>query len=320
MPSQRETNPYKNTDTNKRYYTYDYYLRKTFGGKCLKIPLDIGCTCPNIDGTRGVGGCIYCSSRGSGDFAAPSKLSIAEQCEKGKEALQKKWQVDRIIPYFQAHTNTYADVNFLRQKFFEALAVENTVAINIATRADCLGDDIVELLCEIAERTVLTVELGLQSTNDETAAVINRCHTYAEFKEGYNKLRNASDRIRVGVHIINGLPGEGSADMLKTARDVASLLPDEVKIHLLHVIKGTRLANIYARGEYTPFTLEEYVSIVAEQISLLPADTVIGRLTGDGAASELLAPLWSLRKTNVINSIDKLMFAQNLWQGKNYNK
>lgn len=320
MPTQRETNPYKNTDTNKRYYTYDYYLRKTFGGKCLKIPLDIGCTCPNIDGTRGKGGCIYCSSRGSGDFAAPSELSIAEQCAKGKEALQKKWQVDRVIPYFQAHTNTYADVKFLRQKFYEALAVKNAVAMNIATRADCLGDDIIELLCEIAEKTVLTVELGLQSTNDETAAAINRCHTYEEFLDGYNKLRNSSDKIRIGVHIINGLPGEGRTDMLKTVRDVALLLPDEVKIHLLHVIKGTRLANVYEQGEYTPLTLEEYVSIVTEQISLLPADTVIGRLTGDGAASELLAPLWSLKKTNVINSIDKLMFAKNLWQGKNYNK
>ncbi|MBQ8836645.1 MAG: TIGR01212 family radical SAM protein [Clostridia bacterium] len=317
MPTQRETNPFKNTDTNKRYYTYDYYLRKTFGGKCIKIPLDIGCTCPNIDGTRGRGGCIYCSSRGSGDFAAAPTLSVAEQCAKGRESLQKKWQVDRIIPYFQAHTNTYAPAEFLREKFYEALALENVVAINIATRADCLGDDIVELLCEIAEQTVLTVELGLQSTNDATAAVINRCHTYEEFLAGYRKLRAASDKIRICVHIINGLPGEGREDMLKTARDVAALLPDEVKIHLLHIIKGTKLANLYERGEYTPLTLEEYANITAEQITLLPPDTVVGRLTGDGAADDLVAPLWSLRKTNVINTIDKLMYAENLWQGKN---
>lgn len=320
MPTQRDTNPFCNTDTNKRYYTYDYYLRKTFGGKCLKVPLDIGCTCPNIDGSRGVGGCIYCSSRGSGDFAGAPTLSVAEQCEKGKTALQSKWQVDRVIPYFQAHTNTYGNVDFLRQKFYEALAVSNAVAMNIATRADCLGDDVVELLTEIAEQTVLTVELGLQSTNDKTAALINRCHTYAEFLSGYNKLRNASKKIRIGVHIINGLPGEGREDMIGTARDVSALSPDEVKIHLLHVIKGTRLADIYEKGEYTPLTLEEYADTVAEQLTLMPPETVIGRLTGDSAKSDLLAPLWSLKKTNVINTIDKLMYSKNLWQGKNYNK
>lgn len=318
MPTQTQTNPYQNTDSNKRYFTYDYYLRKTFGGKCLKIPLDIGCTCPNIDGRRGKGGCIYCSSRGSGDFAGAPTLSIAEQCQKGREALAKKWNVDRIIPYFQAHTNTYADVDFLREKFTKALYLDNVVAMNIATRADCISKEILDLLCEIAEQTVLTVELGLQSTNDKTAALINRCHTYSEFLEGYNRLRTASDKIRIGVHIIDGLPNESEQEMMQTAKDVAALAPDEVKIHLLHVIKGTRLAQIYESGEYTPLELDEYARIVANQLTLMPPETVIGRITGDGVASDLLAPLWSLRKTNVINTIDKLMYAQNLWQGKNF--
>ncbi len=318
MPTQTQTNPYKNTDSNKRYFTYDYYLRKTFGGKCLKIPLDIGCTCPNIDGSRGKGGCIYCSSRGSGDFAGAPTLSIAEQCQKGREALAKKWNVDRIIPYFQAHTNTYADVDFLREKYTEALQLDNVVAMNIATRADCISEEILDLLSEIAEQTVLTVELGLQSTNDNTAALINRCHTYSEFLEGYNRLRAASDKIRIGVHIIDGLPNETESDMMQTAADVAALCPDEVKIHLLHVIKGTLLAQMYENGEYIPLELDDYVRIVANQLTLLPPETVIGRITGDGVQSELLAPLWSLRKTNVINTIDKLMFAENLWQGKKY--
>lgn len=318
MPTQTQTNPYKNTDSNKRYFTYDYYLRKTFGGKCLKIPLDIGCTCPNIDGSRGKGGCIYCSSRGSGDFAGAPTLSIAEQCQKGREALAKKWNVDKIIPYFQAHTNTYADVDFLREKYTEALQLDNVVAMNIATRADCISEEILELLSEIAEQTVLTVELGLQSTNDNTAALINRCHTYSEFLEGHNRLRAASDKIRIGVHIIDGLPNETESDMMQTAADVAALCPDEVKIHLLHVIKGTRLAQMYENGEYTPLELDDYARIVANQLTLLPPETVIGRITGDGVQSELLAPLWSLRKTNVINTIDKLMFAENLWQGKKY--
>ncbi|MBQ6892612.1 MAG: TIGR01212 family radical SAM protein [Clostridia bacterium] len=318
MPTQRETNPYHNTDSNKRYFTYDYYLRKTFGGKCLKIPLDIGCTCPNIDGSRGRGGCIYCSSRGSGDFAGEASLSIAEQCEKGKQALSAKWKVDRIIPYFQAHTNTYAPIDYLRDKFTQALSVENVVAVNIATRADCLGEEVLTLLAEFAEKTILTVELGLQSTNDITAERINRCHTYSEFLEGYNALREASDKIRIGVHIINGLPKEGNEDMEQTAKDVAKLMPNEVKIHLLHVISGTKLAQMYANGEYTPMSFDDYVRIVARQITLMPPETVIGRLTGDGAKETLLAPLWSLRKTNVINSIDKLMYSENLWQGKNF--
>lgn len=318
MSTQRETNPFFYTDSNKRYYTYDYYLRRTFGGKCVKIPLDIGCTCPNIDGSRGRGGCIYCSLRGSGDFAAAPTLSIAEQYAAGREMMAKKWNVSRTIPYFQAHTNTYAPVGVLRDKFYAALGQEGVVGMNIATRADCFSPEILELLAELAEKTVLTVELGLQSSSDATAERINRCHTYAEFLDGYNALRAASPKIQIGVHLINGLPGESFADMEQSARDVAALHPDQVKLHLLHILRGTRLAAIYERGEYTPLTLEEYARIVARQLTLLPPDTVIGRITGDGAAADLLAPLWSLRKTNVINTIDKLLYAANLWQGKCY--
>lgn len=318
MATQRETNPFVYTDSNKRYYTYDYYLRRTFGGKCAKIPLDIGCTCPNIDGSRGRGGCIYCSARGSGDFAAASTLSIAEQYEAGREMMSKKWEVTRIIPYFQAHTNTYAPVETLREKFTEALALDGVVGINIATRADCLGTDVLSHLAELAEKTVLTVELGLQSTSDRTAEAINRCHTYAEFCDGYRALRAASPKIQIAVHLINGLPGETFADMEQSAKDVAALRPDQVKLHLLHVIRGTCLAAMYDRGEYKPMTLEDYAAIVARQLTLLPPETVIGRITGDGAAADLLAPLWSLRKVNVINTIDKLLYAEKLWQGKNY--
>ena len=318
MPTQRETNPFLYTDSNKRYYTYDYYLRRTFGGKCAKIPLDIGCTCPNIDGSRGYGGCIYCSSRGSGDFAGAPTLSIVEQYAAGREMMAKKWDVSRTIPYFQAHTNTHAPTLVLREKFYAALALDGAVGMNIATRADCLAPEVLDLLAELAEQTVLTVELGLQSTNDRTAETINRCHTYAEFVDGYNTLRAASPKIRICVHLINGLPGESFADMERSARDVAALHPDQVKLHLLHVLRGTRLAALYERGAYTPLTLEEYADIVARQLTLLPPDTVIGRITGDGAAADLLAPLWSLRKTNVINTIDKLLYAENLWQGKHY--
>lgn len=313
---QSDMNPFKNSDSNKRYYTYDYYLRKTFGGKCMKIPLDAGFTCPNIDGRCSVGGCIYCSPRGSGDFAADALLPVAEQFEIIKEQLSHKWKTDKYIPYFQAHTNTYAPLSVIREKVESVMEKEGVVGLNIATRADCLEDDTVEYLASLAERTVLTVELGLQTANDATAMLINRGHTFADFLAGYEKLKAASDKINVCVHLIFGLPEESRDDMLETVKAVAALRPEQVKIHLLHVIRGTRLAEIYEAGNYEPLSMEEYVDTVAEALTYLPPDTVIGRLTGDGMQSELLAPDWSRKKTVVINNIDKKMFADNLWQGK----
>ncbi|MBE6668352.1 MAG: TIGR01212 family radical SAM protein [Ruminococcaceae bacterium] len=314
--TQRSNNPYKYTDSNKRYYTYDYYLRKTFGGKCAKIPLDAGFTCPNIDGRCARGGCIYCSDRGSGDFAEQATLSISEQYMRVKEKLSSKWSTERAIPYFQAHTNTYAPLEKLKAVYEEALALDGVVGMNIATRADCLDGEIPEYLAEIAERTTLTVELGLQSSNDGTAKTINRGHDFACFCEGFRRLREASPKINICVHIIFGLPNETDEDMMNTVKDVAKLHPDQVKIHLLHVIKGTVMAQMYERGEYEPLTKERYVRLVADAIELLPEDIVIARLTGDGMAADLLAPEWSRKKVSVINDIDKLLFERNSWQGK----
>ncbi len=316
MNTQRDRNPFPNSDSNKRYYTYDYYLRKTFGGKCAKIPLDAGFTCPNIDGRCGVGGCIYCSSRGSGDFAASPALSIREQFEITAAALWKKWRTDRCIPYFQAHTNTYAPLEVLREKYEEALALEGVVALNIATRADCIEDDVAEYLADLAERTVLTVELGLQSAHDVTAKKINRGHSFKQFVEGYEKLRRASDKIGIGIHLIFGLPDEDDEMMLQSVREVARLHPEFVKLHLLHVLRSSRLAEIYERGEYTPLEREHYISLVVKALELLPPDTVIARLTGDGMGEDLLAPEWSRKKVSVINDIDKLMYALDTYQGK----
>ena len=316
---QADINPYKNSDTNKRYYTYDYYLRKTFGGKCMKIPLDAGFTCPNIDGKCSVGGCIYCSPRGSGDFAADSVLPIKTQFETVREQLSKKWNTNRYIPYFQAHTNTYAPLAIIKEKIEAAMEMEGVVGLNIATRADCLEDDVVEYLASLAERTVLTVELGLQTVHDSTAFTINRGHTFEDFVAGYNKLKAASDKINVCVHLIFGLPGESKEMMLESVRKTAALKPAQVKFHLLHVLKETKLGEMFLEGEYTPLEMDEYVETVAEALTLLPYDTVVGRLTGDGMQSELLSPDWSRKKTVVINNIDKLMFERDLWQGKNEN-
>ncbi|MBO5938473.1 MAG: TIGR01212 family radical SAM protein [Clostridia bacterium] len=314
--TQRSENPYRFTDTNKRYYTYDYYLRHTFGGKCAKIPINAGFTCPNIDGRCGTGGCIYCSGRGSGDFAELPSLSVSEQYRRVREKLSSKWTTERTIPYFQAHTNTYAPIEQLRALFEEALAQEGVVGLNIATRADCLPEEVCELLSELAERTVLTVELGLQTVHDEVAKRINRGHTFAEFVEGYQRLREASEKIGICVHLIFGLPDETRDMMMESVRRVAELHPDQVKIHLLHVIKGTKMAEEYLAGNYEPLTKEEYVSLVADAIELLPEDIVIARVTGDGMADDLLAPEWSRKKVSVINDIDKLLYERNTHQGK----
>ncbi len=280
-----------------------------------KIPLDIGLTCPNIDGRCGVGGCIYCSGRGSGDFAEMPDLSIEEQYLRTRAKLSSKWSTERCIAYFQAHTNTYAPVELLRERFYEALSLDGVVGLNIATRADCLPSDVCALLGELAERTVLTVELGLQSSCDRTAELINRGHSFSDFLAGYKSLREASDKIEICVHIIFGLPGESREDMQRTVRDVARLAPDQVKIHLLHVLKNTKMADMYEAGEYTPLEKEEYVALVADAIELLPPNTVVARLTGDGMGDELLAPDWSRKKVSVINDIDKLLYERGSYQG-----
>ncbi len=327
--AQRDTNPYKFSDSNKRYMTYDWYLKERFSGKIAKIPLDIGCTCPNLDGVRGCGGCIYCSN-GSAAGIIPDTDDIILQYNRGRDVMRRKWEAVGYIPYFQSNTNTYGELEFLERCYNTAAELDGAVMLDIATRADCLGDDVIDALGRVAERIPLLVELGLQTSSDSTAERINRCHTFAEFCEGYARLKELGKRLdekfsaesfihkrlTVGVHIINGLPDEGRDEMLRTARDVAALEPDIVKIHLMHVIRGTRLGEMYLRGEYKPLSREEYVGIVCDQLEVLPEECVIGRVTGDGIASELLAPEWSRRKTEVVNEIDKEMYRRQTYQGR----
>ena len=331
--AQKDTNPYRFSDSNKRYFTYDYYLKSRFGGKIAKVSLDVGTTCPNIDGSRGHGGCIYCL-RGSRSAIGET---VREQYENGIKTAHGKWSPIGYIPYFQSNTNTYGDLSRLGKLFFEAAELEGAVMLDISTRADCLSDNAIDLLCSLAEKIPITVELGLQSSSDTTAELINRCHTYAEFLDGYGRLKKAADeinatfpapspiginmkRLTIGVHIINGLPGESHGDMLRTARDVADLRADIVKIHLMHVLYGTRLAEMYERGEYTTLERDEYVGITVDQLELLPPETVLGRITGDGVGEALLAPLWSRRKTEVANEIDKELYRRGSYQGIKYEK
>lgn len=282
----------------------------------MKIALNAGFTCPNIDGTKGTGGCSYCSSSGSGDFAGSPDESIIRQFEDIKEKMHKKWKSGKYMPYFQAHTNTYAPVEVLRERFEGVLRQSGVVGISIATRADCLGEDVLEYLSELNKRTYLIVELGLQSVFDRTGEIINRCHTYAEFLEGYNELTERG--INVCVHLINGLPGETKEMMIESARTVGKLHPHCVKLHLLHILKNTRMARDFEEGRVKLLTKDEYVDIIVNQLEVLPPETVIQRLTGDGGRDSLIGPLWSLKKFEVLNSIDKELERRDTMQGALY--
>lgn len=298
------------SDDNKRYHTLSYHNRHTYGEKMFKAVLDCGFTCPNIDGSKGVGGCIYCDG-GSGYFTSAG--SVTRQLEQEKERIYRKNPNAGIIAYFQAHTNTYAPTEQLRALYSQAVDF-GVRGISVATRADCIDEERCQLLAE--QPVPVTVELGLQTAHDETARRINRCHDYAEFLRGYKQLKAFG--LRVCVHIINGLPNETDEMMLETARQLGKLRPDGVKIHLLHVIRATRLAEKYLNGNYTPLEKERYVDIVVRQLELLPPETVIERITGDGDKEKLLAPLWSRDKISVLGAIDKLQKQRDSWQGKRF--
>lgn len=299
------------SDDNKRYHTLSYHNRHTYGRKIYKAVIDAGFTCPNIDGSRGKGGCIFCDG-GSGYFTAGC-ISVSQQLRKEKERIAAKNPDADIIAYFQAHTNTYASPDILRKIYNEAVNF-GVKGIAIATRADCITPEIVKAVSELP--VPVTVELGLQSIHDSTAEIINRGHTFAEFLAGYNMLKNAG--IRLCVHIINGLPYETAGMMLKTAETLGKLRPDGVKIHLLHVIRGTKLHEMYEKGQYTPLTKEEYIDITVRQLELLPPETVIERITGDGDKSRLIAPLWSMDKISVLGGIDVRQRELDSFQGKLY--
>ena len=303
------TNSFPFSDDNKRYHTLNFYNKRTYEQKMLKAVIDAGLTCPNIDGTRGIGGCIFCDG-GSGYFTKEKTVPIYEQISLERKRIHEKHPDAGIIAYFQAHSNTYCSITRLKDMLNEA--IESGVGgISVATRADCLDDEKADFL-----RTVpvpLTVELGLQTAHDDTAIKINRCHSYDEFLKGYSMLKERG--IRTCVHIIDGLPDEDREEMLRTAKKLGGLRPDGVKIHLLHVIEGTRLADMYNRGEYEPLKKEEYIDIVTEQLRYLPPETVIERITGDGDKRKLVAPLWSMDKISVLGGIDKLMKEKDIYQG-----
>lgn len=301
------------TSDNKRYHALSYHLKKKYNSRIFKAALNAGFTCPNIDGTKGFGGCTFCDGSGA-YFADNGFVPIDIQLENEITRIHKKNNDAKVIAYFQSNSNTYTNATTLKQMLDKVLENENVIGVAIATRADCLELEIVKLLKFYSKKTYLTVELGLQTVFDETAKLVNRCHSYNDFLAGYNKLKE--NGIRVCVHIINGLPGENSEMMLQTAKEVGLLKPDAIKIHLLHVIKDTPLANLYFDEKFDVLSKDEYVDIVVRQLELIPKTTVIERLTGDGDKTKLIAPLWSSNKKSVFAAIDKMQVQLDSWQGK----
>lgn len=287
------------------YLSFNKYLKDKFGQKVYKISLDGGFTCPNRDGKTGTRGCIFCSKGGSGDFAESREMSITEQIEGGKKKVEKKIKSGKYIAYFQAFTNTYAPVEMLRQKYEEAINHPDIVALSIATRPDCLGDDVLKLLDEMNKIKPVFVELGLQTIHQKSAKYIRRGYDLSVYDKAVRDLKKIG--VNVVVHVILGLPNESENDMLETVKYVCESGANGIKLQLLHVIDGTDLAKDYEKGLFKTLEFDEYVNLIVKCVKIIPKDIVIHRLTGDGAKKDLIAPLWSADKKRVLNAINKAL-------------
>ncbi len=298
----------------RRYYDLNSYFKETFGFRVHKLSLDAGLTCPNRDGKISSEGCIYCNQKGSGTGAHEKGLSITEQILQNKEAVSKRFKVNKFIGYFQSYTNTYAPLEKLKKIYSEALSQEDVIGLAIGTRPDCISEEIIQLLEKYAKNKLIWIEYGLQSMHDKTLKLINRGHDFESFEKAVFMTRDRG--IKICAHVILGLPGEKKKDMLETAKALKKLKIDGVKIHLLYIIKGTPLEKLYENGEYTCLTQKEYVDIVSDFIGFLPENCVIQRLTGDPHPKELAAPAWALKKQETLNFIKSELEKKNIWQGK----
>ncbi len=300
----------------KRYYSVDYYLKQTFGEKIYRLSLNGGMTCPNRDGTLGTGGCIFCSSAGSGDFAQKSSKPICQQLATAKEQMRSKRNCQKFIAYFQAFTNTYAPVNYLRKIFMEAISDPDVVILSIATRPDCLSSEILQLLTELNDLKPVWIELGLQTIHPATSRFIRSGFTLECFHMAVTALQQCS--IPTIVHVILGLPGETREQMLQTVSYVGNLGIFGIKLQLLHILSDTELGVFYARQPFPLFSQDDYCELVADCLELLPQTITIHRLTGDGPKNLLVAPLWSSAKRSVLNQIERTLKTRDTWQGKCY--
>lgn len=309
-------NPFPNTLDNKRYYTFNAYLKNTYHSKVAKVSLDAYFSCPNRDGTKSTVGCIYCSNRGSGDFTF-SGHDLETQYNTNLEVMRRKWPTCDTIPYFQAFTNTYGPLTKIKAMLEPFLLKKEVRAIALATRPDCLNDDVLDYLASLTSIKDIWLELGLQSSNDQTTSFLNRHHDFACLTTCLKRLENTS--IKVCLHIINGLPNETEDDMLQTINDIKDLHFHALKIHMLHIIEDTPLYDYYRKNPFKMLSKEAYIDIVIKQLELLPQHIIIERITGDPVREHLIAPEWLLNKTSLINDIDKTMVQRATYQGKLYN-
>lgn len=311
-------NQFKYSLDNKRYHTYNYYLKNKYHQKVAKVALNADFTCPNRDGSKGYGGCIFCSSSGSGDYAGNVHDHLEKQFQTISQIMNRKWPECAYIAYFQANTNTYGPLDKIKKMIQPFLEKEDVKGIALATRPDCLSEEIVCYLSEVNQTKDVYIELGLQTIHDETSKLINRGHTYQEFLDGLALCRQYN--LEVCVHIINGLPFETKEMMIETAKTLGQLDIQALKIHMLFVVKNTKLQQMYENHEFEMLTRQEYIDIVVEQLRYINPEIILERLTGDGKIDDLIVPMWSIKKVTILNDIDKQMKERDIYQGDLYKK
>lgn len=299
---------------NKRFNALGPYLKNMFQTKVIKLSLDGGFTCPNRDGTLSNEGCIYCSPLGSGDFAANKTLDIDTQLKQQISLLKNKWPQGSYIAYFQNFTNTYGSIDLLKELYLEALSHPKVIGLAIATRPDCLSDEVIDLLSMLNKKTFLWVELGLQTIHQSTADLINRQYPLSTFEEALDRLNQ--HQIKTVAHLIFGLPFETKIDMLDSVGYISSHNLFGIKLHLLHVLKHTKLANMYDKGMFSTLDKETYINLIVDALEILPPEITIHRLTGDAPWKTLIAPKWSTDKRGILNGIDAKLKRRDSWQGK----
>lgn len=309
-------NNFKYTFNEKRYHTFNYYLKTNYNGKVSKVILDAGFTCPNRDGKKAYGGCIFCSEVGSGDSNTALQENLIKQYESNKAIMDHKWPNSLYIAYFQSFSNTYGPIEKIKSMLEPFIYNKEICEISIATRCDCLSDEIVSYLNSLTRIKPIWLEIGLQTSNDKCGNLLNRQYTFNDFKLALEKL--AKTNIKVCVHIMNGLPFETKQDMLQTIKDISHLKFAGLKIHMLHIIKNTKLASMYEENKYNLISRDEYIELVVKQLELISPEVIIQRLTGDPIKENLIEPNWVLNKTTILNDIDKLMRKLDTYQGKYY--
>lgn len=309
-------NSFKYSFNEKRYHTFNYYLKTTYDGKVAKVMLDAGFSCPNRDGSKAFGGCTFCSASGSGDSNPNLEKSLLSQYENNKKIMDRKWPNKYYIPYFQSYSNTYGPLSKIKSMVEPFIRMDEVAEISVATRCDCLANDIVSYLDSLTKIKPIWIELGLQTSNDVTGSRLNRQYDFNDFKKAIDLLSKTN--IKVCVHIINGLPYETKEDMLQTIKDINHLPFDAIKIHMLHIINGTKLAQEYLDKPFDVLKREEYIETVVKQLELLRPEVIVERLTGDPIKKDLIEPAWVLNKTTILNDIDKLMRKLNTYQGSKY--